>query len=130
MKRTLILILTVVIAALSLSSCSTMLPARFETFANSVENNSDSYTLRKWERKNDKFKSLCNEYKSNFTRYSAADRRKIHSAMATYVKAASKSGIVTVTDAVSDIAGEVSSLIDEAKTFFSNLGLKLGKKDK
>ena len=126
MKRFIILLLTAVIGALSLSSCATMLPSRFETFSSNVENNSDNYTLRKWERKNQKFGRLCGEYKDNFVRYSASDRHRINSSMASYVKSAAKSGVTTVTDAVTELTGQFNDLINEAKELFDNLGI--GKK--
>lgn len=126
MKRIIILLLTAVIGALSLSSCSTMLPSRFETFSSNVENNGDNYTLRKWERKNQKFGKLCGEYKSNFLRYSANDRHRINSSVASYVKSAAKSGVTTVTDAVTEITGQFNDLVDEARELLENLGL--GKK--
>ena len=55
MKRTCLLLLTAVICIMSLSSCATTLPTRFDAFATGVENNSENYSLRKWERKNAKF---------------------------------------------------------------------------
>ena len=124
MKRFILLITVAVIGAMSLSSCATMLPTRFETFANNVENNSDNYNLRKWERKNAKFLSLCEQYKDNFTLYSGPQRRKIHSSMATYAKTAAKSGVITVTDVVSDITDQIGGLVEDAKTLFEELGLK------
>ena len=124
MKRTCILLLTAVIGIMSLSSCATMLPTRFETFANNVENNSDNYNLRKWERKNHKFLNMCEQYKDNFSLYSGPQRRKIHNSMATYAKSAAKSGVITVTDVVSDITEQIGGLVEDARAIFEELGLK------
>ena len=124
MKRTCILLLTAVIGIMSLSSCATMLPTRFETFANNVENNSENYNLRKWERKNQKFLNMCEQYKDNFSLYSGPQRRKIHNSMATYAKSAAKSGVITVTDVVSDITEQIGGLVEDARTIFEELGLK------
>lgn len=124
MKRTVLLLLIAVIGIMSLSSCATTLPTRFDSFASSVESNSDNYSLRKWERKNAKFISLCEQYKDNFTLYSGPQRRKINNSIATYVKSAAKSGVVTVTDAVTGLADQISNLMDGAKALFEELGLK------
>lgn len=109
---------------MSLSSCATMLPSRFDTFANNVETNSDNYNLRKWERKNAKFLNLCEQYKDNFALYSGPQRRKIHNSIATYVKTAAKSGVITVTDTVSEVTESIGNLVDEAKALFEELGLR------
>lgn len=124
MKRTAIFFIALVVCMMSLSSCATMLPQRFETFSNNVENNSENYNLRKWERKNAKFLSLCEQYKDNFALYSGPQRRKIHSSMATYVKSAAKSGAVTITDALSDITEQIGGLVEDAKALFEEIGLK------
>lgn len=124
MKRSALKILCIMFAVMCLSSCATMLPSRFESFSSNVENNSDNYNLRKWERKNKKFLNLCEQYKDNFTLYSGPQRRNINNSIATYVKSAAKSGVITVTDALSDIAGQLSGLVEEAKGLFEELGLK------
>lgn len=89
-----------------------------------MENNSENYNLRKWERKNAKFLSLCEQYKNNFALYSGPQRRKIHSSMATYVKSAAKSGAITVNDAISEITEGIGNMVEEAKVLFEELGLK------
>lgn len=119
-----LLLATAVVCMMGLSSCATMLPQRFDTFATNVENNSENYNLRKWERKNAKFLTLCDQYKDNFALYSGPQRRKIHNSMATYVKSAAKSGVITVTDTVSEIAEQVGNMVEEAKVLFEELGLK------
>lgn len=124
MKRTLIILFVAVISLMSLSSCSTMLPERFTSFSESVENNADNYNLRKWERKNDKFKEMCAEYKENFTLYSASERRKIDNAIVKYVKAAAKTGVITVTDTVSEVIEQIQSIVEDAKALWAELGFK------
>lgn len=109
---------------MSMSSCSTMLPSRFETFSQNVENNGENYNLRKWEKKNDKFKGLCAEYKDNFALYSAADRRKIDNSIVKYVKAAAKTGAITVTDAVSEVIDQVKGIGEDARALWEELGFK------
>lgn len=120
--------MTAIITIMSLSSCASTLPQRFDMFSTNVERHADHYSPKTWERKNEKFKSLCNEYKENYKIYSSADRRSIHSSMATYVKAAGKSGINAVIDAVSDMTYQISTLVEDAKAFFEGLGF--GKKNK
>lgn len=124
MRRIALLFITLVVCMMSLSSCATMLPSRFDTFATNVENNSENYNLRKWERKNAKFLSLCEQYKNNFALYSGPQRRKIHSSMATYVKSAAKSGVITVNDAISEITEGIGNMVEDAKVLFEELGLK------
>lgn len=126
MRRKLTLIICAVLSAIALSSCAPSLPARFDTFATNVEKRSDSYSLKTWERKNEKFKKLCDEYKQNYKSYSSAERRSIHNSMATYAKTAAKSGVIAIGDAVEEIAEQISSMIEDAKSLFESLGL--GKK--
>lgn len=124
MKRTIIILIAAVTGLMSMSSCSTMLPSRFETFSQNVEDNGENYNLRKWEKKNDKFKGLCAEYKDNFALYSAADRRKIDNSIVKYVKAAAKTGAITVTDAVSEVIDQVKGIGEDARALWEELGFK------
>lgn len=124
MRRTITILIAALIGVMSLSSCSTMLPSRFEAFSEGVENNAENYNLRKWERKNDKFKDLCAEYKENFTLYSVSDRRKIDNAIVKYIKAAGKTGVITVTDAVSEVMEQIQSIAKDAKSLWEELGFK------
>lgn len=124
MKRITIILLTSVICMMSLSSCATMLPSRFEAFSDGVENHADNYNLRKWEKKNAKFMDLCDEYKDNFTMYSPSQRRKINSSISKYVKTAAKSGVTTATDLINDAVESVSNMLDDAKALFEELGRK------
>lgn len=123
MKRTARLLLIAIVAMLSLSSCASMLPARFDSLATNVERNGENYTLRKWEKKNAKFKGLCQEYKENFPKYTRSERRRIHSSMATYVKSAAKTGATTVADTVTEITSQITDMVEEAKAMFESLGL-------
>lgn len=122
MKRNIRLIIVAIITMMSLSSCASMLPARFDALATNVERHGDNYTIHQWERKNDKFKALCHEYKEHFTEYTRSERSRIHNSMATYVKSAAKSGVVTVADTVTEIANQISELFEDAKAFFQSLG--------
>lgn len=128
MRRKLTLIICAVLTALALSSCASTLPARFNSFANTVERRADTYTPKQWERKNDRFVSLCNEYKENFKTYSASDRRTIHNSMAKYAKSAAKSGVITIVDIVDEITQQITSLVDDAKALFESLGIGSKKK--
>ena len=56
--------------------------------------------------------------------YSGPQRRKIHNSIATYVKTAAKSGVITVTDTVSEVTESIGNLVDEAKALFEELGLR------
>ncbi|MDO5443228.1 MAG: hypothetical protein Q4G10_06110, partial [Bacteroidia bacterium] len=60
----------------------------------------------------------------NFTLYSGTQRRKINNSIASYVKTAAKSGVVTVTDAITGLTDQISNLVDGAKALFEELGLK------
>lgn len=124
MKKAIAILIAAILGMMSMSSCSTMLPSRFESFSQGVENNSDNYNLRKWERKNDKFKELCTEYKDNFTLYTASERRKIDNSIVKYVKTAAKSGAVTITDTVSEVIDQIQSIVEDAKSLWEELGFK------
>lgn len=124
MKRTIVIIIAAIISMMSFSSCSTMLPERFEAFSEGVADNGENYNLRKWERKNEKFKDMCAEYKENFTLYSSSERRKIDNAIVKYVKAAAKTGAITITDAVSEVIEQIQGIVEEAKELWTELGFK------
>jgi len=119
---------TAIIAVSALSSCASTLPARFDSFATNVERRADNYSLKDWERKNDKFQNLCAEYKENYKMYTTSEKRRIYESMATYVKAAGKSGVIAVSDTVSAITEQITSFISDAKEFLETLGIKFGKK--
>lgn len=124
MKKTIVILIAAIIGMMSMSSCSTMLPSRFESFSQGVENNAENYNLRKWERKNEKFKDLCAEYKDNFTLYSASERRKIDNAIVKYVKAAAKTGAITITDTVGEVVNQLQNIVSDAKALWEELGFK------
>ncbi|MCQ2147734.1 MAG: hypothetical protein MJZ16_09490 [Bacteroidales bacterium] len=128
MRRIITLLLTAIIAVSALSSCASTLPARFDSFATTVERRADNYSLKDWQRKNDKFKDLCAEYKDNHRMYTTSEKRRIYESMATYVKAAGKSGVIAVTDTVSAIGEQITSFIADAKEFFESLGIRFGRK--
>lgn len=124
MKKSIVILIAAILGMMSLSSCSTMLPSRFESFSQGVENNADNYSLRKWEKKSEKFKELCAEYKENFTTYTAAERRKIDNSIVRYVKTAAKSGAVTITDAVGEVIDQIQNVVEDAKSLWAELGFK------
>lgn len=125
MKKFIILL----IAVFTLSSCATMLPARFETFSNNVEKHADNYTIRKWQRKNDRFKSMCYEYKANYVRYTRAQRRKINESMVSYAKSAARAGVLNVADTVSEITESIGSIVEDAKALFEEIGIGKNRKN-
>lgn len=124
MKRILIIIVAAMVGIMSLSSCATMLPSRFEAFSEGVENNAENYNLRKWERKNEKFERLCAEYRDNYSLYTLAERRKIDNSIVKYVKTAARSGVVTITNAVSGVIEQFQSIVSDAKALWEELGFK------
>ena len=126
MKKCILLIVTLIVAAIAVPSCKSTLPLRFDAFVSSVEKHYESYSEEDWDKVEDKFEKLFDEYEQNRSSYSTDEKKKINDALVRYASVLAKSGIGDVMDAFDEIASQVPGLIEDAKSFFEDLGEDLG----
>lgn len=126
MKKILFYILTAATICISVSSCTSTLPGRFERFVNSVERNYENFSEDDWNEANAKFEKLFDEYKENRSSFNSEEKSKINSALARYAKVVAKSGIQSIGETFDEIASQIPGIIEDAKSFFHELGVTLG----
>ena len=110
MKRIFLLVLMTAAAIFATTSCKDTLPARFDKFVNYVEKNCDKFSEKDWEKTNDQFEKLVNEFVENRSSYNADEQKQIRSDITKYVGLVAKSGIKTAVDAVNDIYEQLRPL--------------------
>ena len=123
MKRIFLLVLMTAAAIFATTSCKDTLPARFDKFVNYVEKNCDKFSEKDWEKTNDQFEKLVNEFVENRSSYNADEQKQIRSDITKYVGLVAKSGIKTAVDAVNDIYEQLPSLLEGIGNFLKDLGL-------
>lgn len=119
MRKIVYLFCFLFVCGLFFTSCKSTLPARFESFVNSVEKRCDSFSEDDWNKANDKFSKLVDEYKENKSSYNSEQKKRINASIRKYATVAAKSGIKSVTETVNDL---MSSVIDWVKGFVDGLG--------
>lgn len=92
-------------------------------FVSSVEKHASSYSQDDWAKANEEFQKLFDEYTENRASYGAEEKKRINSAIARYAKVAAKSGIDEIANSMVEIAVQIPSLLEEAKSFLQGLGL-------
>ena len=126
MKKILFYLLTAATICVSVSSCTSALPGRFERFVNSVERNYENFSEDDWNEANAKFEKLFDEYKENRSSFNSEEKSRINSALARYAKVVAKSGIQSIGETFDEIASQIPGIIEDAKSFFHELGVTLG----
>lgn len=111
MKRIALLL----IAALTLASCVSSLPAKFTSLADKVEKKGAEFSEAQWESANATYDKLMEEYAKVENKLNDEQKKEITSAIGRYNAAALKAGL-----------GKVGSAIEEAvegaKGFLEGLG--------
>jgi deoxyadenosine/deoxycytidine kinase len=120
MRKIVYLFCFLCLSGLFFTSCKSTLPARFESFVNSVEKRCDSFSEDDWNKANDKFSKLMDEYKENRSSYNSEQKKRINASITKYATVAAKSGIKSVTETVNDL---MSSVISWVKGFVEELGV-------
>ena len=100
MKRILILAGIVML----LSACMLSLTSKFDRLADKVEADGTKMSLEQWEKCNQQFQALVDEYIDNYSSLDSSEKKQINKAIGRYSKAAVKSGI----SGVADVAGRMS----------------------
>lgn len=111
MRQIVYLFCVLCVSGLFLTSCKSTLPLRFESFANSVEKRCDSFSEDDWNKANDKFSKLMNEYKENRSSYNSEQKKRINAAIQKYATVAAKSGIKSVAETVNEVMSSVISFV-------------------
>lgn len=123
MKRILILAGIVML----LSSCMLSLTSKFDRLADKVEADGTKMSLEQWEKCNQQFQALVDEYIDNYSSLDASEKKQINKAIGRYSKAAVKSGISGVADVAGSIVSELpdalDGLVESAKGLLEGLGL-------
>ncbi len=123
MKRILILAGIVML----LSSCMLSLTSKFDRLADKVEADGTKMSLEQWEKCNQQFQALVDEYIDNYSSLDSSEKKQINKAIGRYSKAAVKSGISGVADVAGSIVSELpdalDGLVESAKGLLEGLGL-------
>ena len=120
-------ILFVILAVVFLASCTATLPARFTKLADKVEAKGSKFTEDQWNKANEQFGQLVDEYSKNYDSFNGKQKKEINRAIAKYAGAALKSGIDTAAETVEGILEELpntlDSILQSAQGFLEGLGL-------
>ena len=123
MKRILILAGIVML----LSSCMLSLTSKFDRLADKVEADGTKMSLEQWEKCNQQFQALVDEYIDNYSSLDSSEKKQINKAIGRYSKAAVKSGISGVADVAGSIVSELpdalDGLVESAQGLLEGLGL-------
>lgn len=125
MKKIFSLFLASVVLCL-FASCTATLPYRFDSFVSSVEKHYESYSEDDWNKANDKFEKLLEEYKENRSSLNSDQKKQINDALVRYGKVVAKSGIQSISATFNEIASQIPGIIEDAKSFFHEMGVTLG----
>ena len=123
MKR----ILFILAGIMLVSACTATLPGRINRLANKVESKGVNFSSSQWEKTNEQFQNLLEEYADNYGEFTAAQKKEINKAIAKYGKAALKAGVTNVTSIISsaldEIPGTLDGLLEGARGILDGLGL-------
>ena len=110
-----------------LSSCMLSLTSKFDRLADKVEADGTKMSLEQWEKCNQQFQALVDEYIDNYSSLDSSEKKQINKAIGRYSKAAVKSGISGVADVAGSIVSELpdalDGLVESAKGLLEGLGL-------
>lgn len=126
MKKLIFYLITAATICIAVSSCTSTLPGRFERFVNSVERNYEKFSEDDWNEANAKFEKLFDEYKENRSSFNSEEKKQINDALVRYGKVVAKSGIQSISETFNEIASQIPGIIEDAKSFFHELGVTLG----
>lgn len=108
MKKILILLGIV----LMMTACTGSLPGRFTRLADKVEAKGKEMSPDQWDKCNQQFEALIQEYSDKYDSFDSAQKKEINKAIARYSKAAVLSGISGAADAVSRVLEEIPGVLD------------------
>lgn len=121
MKNSIFVALAVLTAFLLVASCSRSLPERMDDFVNKVEKNAPGYTEEDWDKVNQQFRDLCQEYRENKGSLTGDEVKQVRSAMSRYVGQVVKSGVQSVSDAIEEIGAQIPGLLEDLGNIFRGI---------
>lgn len=123
MKKILILLGVILL----MTACTGSLPGKFTRLADKVEAKGKDMSKEQWDKCNEQFKNLVQEYSDNYDSFTSDQKKEINTAIARYGKAAVASGISGVTETVTgilnEIPGALNGLLEGIGGFLEGLGL-------
>lgn len=123
MKRILALTLAALCALLFAVSCDRMsIPGRMEALAAAVEKDGDNYTQDQWEKSNEKFDKLYQEFHEKKGSLTQDEIKRFRNASAQYFKAAVKAGFNSISSSVEEIGEQIPGIFEEVGEFLKSLG--------
>lgn len=124
MKK-IVLVLAFVAFLAGLTSCKSMLPARFEHFVDKVEKEAPNYTEKDWDKASKKFESLVAQYEKAYENLSKEDRKRINKAIGQYqalvIKYGFSNALDSFTSVMKDLQSKIGELIKGAGSFLDEL---------
>lgn len=88
-----------------------------------MEKHYESFSEDDWNKANDKFEKLLEEFRQNKASFKPEDKKRITSAIVRYGKVVAKSSYSSVVDAFDEAASYIPDIIDGAKSFLQDLGI-------
>lgn len=123
MKRILALTLATLCALLLATSCDMFsIPGRMEALAATVEKNGSSYSQDQWEKSNEKFDKLYQEFHEKKGSLTQDEIKRFRNASAQYFKAAVKAGFNSISSSVEEIGEQIPGIFEEVGEFLKSLG--------
>lgn len=101
--------------ALATGCAAVRVPAQMEYLTNKVERRGDNFTIRKWQKVNEKYQSLIKKYAANYTRYTRAEKRRAMKAIGKYYALLVDYGIKGSVATVADLGAYTGGLLDLLK---------------
>jgi len=107
-------------------SCGSTLASRIESFVDKTEKNAPTYDEADWEKSEEKFSKLINEYQEKRDKLSREDCKRINRAIGKYTSLALKSGVDEMASGLEDLLESVpdvlDNLLESADGFLDGLG--------
>lgn len=120
-------IVIILLMASILASCTSALPGKFTRLADKVEAKGANFSEAQWEKTNETFEKLVDQYIDNYSSFKPSEKKEISKAIARYSAAAVKAGVqnasLEVNDILEDLPESIDGFMEGAKGFLEGLGL-------
>lgn len=106
--RTLLLSLVVTIVSCKAAPLS----SKFDKLTDKVEQNYKNWTERDWDRVEDEYEVLLDEYEKAYPTMSASEKEAVNKAIGRYTGLLVKLGVEEAVDAIEDFGEKIPSMVD------------------
>ena len=110
--RTIIKAFIAIAAMIILVSWGKPLSTRMNEFVNTIEQNCKNWTEEDWERSEEKYKKLLEEYKQNYDSYTSEEKSAINIEIGRYNGLRMKTGLEGAGQKIKDFGERLPSLIE------------------